>query len=137
MEYISYMDIETILKKYRTIAIVGLSPKPHRASYGVAANLQSCGYRIVPVRPGDGEILGEKVYNSLTEIPFPVDIVDVFRQSEAVGPIADEAIRIGAKVLWLQEGVTNREAEERARSEGLIVLSDLCILKECHRAGVI
>jgi len=131
------MDTQTILKKYRTVAIVGLSPKPDRASHRVASSLQKCGYRIVPVRPGGGEILGEKVYGSLTEIPFPVDIVDVFRQSETVGPIADEAIAIGAKVLWLQEGVTNPDAEERARAEGLTVLSDLCILKECHRAGVL
>jgi len=136
MEYTSYMDTEAILKKYRTVAVVGLSPKPDRPSYRVASRLQGCGFRIVPVRPGGGEILGEKVYGSLTEIPFPVEIVDVFRQSETVGPIADDAIRIGAKVLWLQEGITNPEAEERARKEGLTVLSDLCILKECHKAGL-
>lgn len=131
------MDTETILKKYRTVAIVGLSPKPDRPSYGVASRLQGCGYRIVPVRPGGGEILGEKVYGSLSEIPFPIEIVDVFRQSEAVGPIADEAVAIGAKVLWLQEGVTNPEAEERARAAGLTVVSDLCMLKECRRAGLL
>ncbi len=131
------MDIETILKQYRTVAVVGLSPKPDRASYRVASQLQRCGYRIVPVRPGGGEILGEKVYSTLSEIPFPVEVVDVFRQSEAVGPIADEAIKIGAKVLWLQEGVTNPEAEERARAAGLKVVSDLCMLKECRRVGVL
>ena len=130
------MDTSAILKKYRTVAIVGLSPKPERPSHGVAARLQNCGFRIVPVRPGGGEILGEKVYGSLSEIPFPVEIVDVFRQSETVGPIAEEAIKIGAKVLWLQEGITNPEAEEKARDAGLTVFSDLCILKECHRAGI-
>lgn len=131
------MDTKTILKEYRTIAVVGLSPKPDRASHQVASRMQGCGYRIVPVRPGGGEILGEKVYNSLLEIPFPVEIVDVFRQSETVGPIADEAIEIGAKVLWLQEGVTNQEAEDKARAAGLIVLSDICILKECRKAGLL
>lgn len=130
------MDTETILKTYGTVAVVGLSPDPDRASHRVAAQLQKCGYRIVPVRPGGGEILGEKVYGELTEIPFPVEIVDVFRRSEAVGPIADEAIAIGAKVLWLQEGVTNPEAEDKARAAGLEVVSDRCMLKECRRAGI-
>lgn len=136
MEYIIYMETEAILKKYRTVAIVGLSPKPDRVSHSVASRLQKCGFRIVPVRPGGGEILGEKVYSSLAEIPFPVEIVDVFRRSETIGPIADEAVNIGAKVLWLQEGITNPEAEERARAGGLTVFSDICILKECHRAGL-
>ena len=128
------MTIETILKQSKTIAVVGLSPKPDRASYGVASYMQSAGYRIVPVRPGEEEILGEKVYESLREIPFPVDIVDVFRRSETVGPIADEAIEIGAKVLWLQEGVTHPDAEEKARAAGLAVVSDRCILKEHRKA---
>ncbi len=128
------MAIETILKQSKTIAVVGLSPKPDRASYGVASYMQSAGYRIVPVRPGGDEILGEKVYESLREIPFPVDIVDVFRRSETVGPIADEAIEIGAKVLWLQEGVTHPDAEEKARAAGLAVVSDRCILKEHRKA---
>ncbi len=135
-EYTLKMTIETILKQSKTIAVVGLSPKPDRASYGVASYMQSAGYRIVPVRPGADEILGEKVYESLREIPFPVDIVDVFRRSEAVGPIADEAIEIGAKVLWLQEGVTHPDAEERARAAGLVVVSDRCILKEHRKAAL-
>ena len=130
------MTIETILKQSKTIAVVGLSPKPDRASYGVASYMQSAGYRIVPVRPGEEEILGEKVYESLREIPFPVDIVDVFRRSETVGPIADEAIEIGAKVLWLQEGVTHPDAEEKARAAGLAVVSDRCILKEHRKASL-
>ncbi|MDF1534987.1 MAG: CoA-binding protein [bacterium] len=130
------MDIETILKQSKTVAVVGLSSNPDRASHRVAAYLQQAGYRIVPVRPGEDEILGEKVYTSLKEIPFPVDIVDVFRKPDAVGPVVDEAIEIGAKVLWLQEGVTHPEAEDRARSAGLTVISDLCILSEHRKAAL-
>ena len=130
------MDIETILKQYKTVAVVGLSPKPDRASHGVASYLQKAGYRIVPVRPGGGEILGEEVYGSLQDIPFPVEIVDVFRKSEAVAAITDEAIEIGAKVLWLQEGVSDPVAEEKAQQAGMSVVSDLCILKEHRKAGL-
>ncbi|UCG39185.1 MAG: CoA-binding protein [bacterium] len=127
------MDIEQILTTYRTVAVVGLSPDPDRASHRVASYLQSAGFRIVPVRPDGDEILGEKVYHSLRDIPFPVEIVDVFRRSEAVGPIAEEAIAVGAKVLWLQEGVSNPEAEEMCRRAGLDVVSDRCILKDHRR----
>ena len=130
------MTIETILKQYKTVAVVGLSPNPDRPSYGVAAYLQRAGYRIVPVRPGEGEILGEKVYATLSDIPFPVEIVDVFRKSDAVGPIAEEAIRIGARVLWLQEGVSNQPAEQLCRDAGMEVVSDRCILKEHRMAGL-
>ena len=130
------MDIETILKQYKTVAVVGLSPKPDRASHGVASYLQEAGYRIVPVRPGGGEILGEEVYGSLQDIPFPVEIVDVFRKSEAVAAITDEAIEIGAKVLWLQEGVSDQVAEEKAQQAGMSVVSDRCILKEHRKAGL-
>lgn len=130
------MDIETILKQYKTVAVVGLSPKPDRASHGVASYLQEAGYRIVPVRPGGGEILGEEVYGSLQDIPFPVEIVDVFRKSEAVAAITDEAIEIGAKVLWLQEGVSDPVAEEKAQQAGMSVVSDRCILKEHRKAGL-
>ena len=130
------MDIETILKQYKTVAVVGLSPKPDRASHGVASYLQEAGYRIVPVRPGGGEILGEEVYGSLQDIPFPVEIVDVFRKSEAVAQITDEAIEIGAKVLWLQEGVSDPVAEEKAQQAGMSVVSDRCILKEHRKAGL-
>jgi len=129
------MDIESILKSYKTIAVVGLSPDPGRASNRVAAYMQSAGYRIVPVRPDGDEILGEKVYHSLDEIPFPVDIVDVFRRSETVVPVAREAVGIGARVFWLQEGITNEEAETLCRDAGLDVVSDRCILKE-HRKVV-
>ena len=124
-----YMDIKTVLTTSKTIAVVGISPDPSRASYGVASYLQSAGYRIVPVRPDGEEILGEKVYRTLTDIPFPVDIVDVFRKPETVPPIAREAVEIGARILWLQEGVGNPEAESIAREAGLTVVSDLCMLK--------
>lgn len=127
------MDIEKILTTAKTIAVVGLSSNPSRASYGVASYLQKAGYRIVPVRPGGGEILGEKVYDTLRDIPFPVDVVDVFRKPEAVPPIAKEAVEIGAKALWLQEGVGSPAGEAIAREGGLEVVSDRCMLKEHRR----
>jgi predicted CoA-binding protein len=127
------MDIETIFSTARTVAVVGISPDPSRASHGVASYLQSAGYRIIPVRPDGEEILGEKVYRTLSDIPFQVDIVDVFRKPEAAPPIAREAVAIGAKILWLQEGVGNHEAEAIAREGGLTVVSDLCMLKEHRR----
>jgi predicted CoA-binding protein len=126
------MDIESILKNSRTIAVVGLSADPGRASNRVASYMQSAGYRIVPVRPDGDEILGEKVYRSLGEIPFPVDIVDVFRRSETVVPVAEEAVKIGARVFWLQQGITNEQAEDHCRKAGLEVISDRCIMVE-HR----
>jgi predicted CoA-binding protein len=132
---IIYMDIRTILTTSKTVAVVGISPDSERASHRVASYLQSVGYRIVPVRPDGEEILGEKVYRSLRDIPFQVDIVDVFRKPEAVPPIANEAIEIGAGTLWLQEGVANPEAEAMARKAGLAVVSDRCMLKEHRRLG--
>ena len=119
-----------ILKASRTIAIVGLSSRQHRPSYGVAQYLQSVGYRIIPVNPGETEILGEKCYARLENIPERVDIVDIFRRSEFVPEIVESAIRIGARGVWMQEGVIHPEAAERARSAGLFVIMDTCILKE-------
>jgi predicted CoA-binding protein len=127
------MDIGTILTTSKTVAVVGLSPDPGRASHRVASYLQSAGYRIVPVRPDGEEILGEKVYRSLKDIPFPVDIVDVFRKSEAVPTVANEALEIGVRILWLQEGVSHPEAEAACREAGMVVVSDLCLLKEHRR----
>jgi predicted CoA-binding protein len=135
MEYISKMNIEAILKSYKTIAVVGLSADPGKASHRVASYLKSAGYTIVPVRPDGDEILGEKVYHSLKDIPFPIDIVDVFRRPETVMPIAREAVEIGAKVFWLQQGITNEEAEKFCREAGLEVVSDSCMLVE-HRQAV-
>jgi predicted CoA-binding protein len=129
------VDIQTILNTYKTIAVVGLSSNPERPSYRVASYLKSAGYKIVPVRPDGGEILGEKVYHSLVDIPFDIDIVDVFRKPETVMPIAREAVQIGAKVFWLQQGITNEEAESFCRNAGLEVISDRCMLVE-HRKAV-
>jgi predicted CoA-binding protein len=122
-----------LLRTARTIAVVGLSSKKWRASYGVAEFLQSSGYRIIPVNPKEKEVLGEKSYARLEDVPEKPDIVDVFRRSEAVPEIVDSAIRLGAKAVWMQEGVANEEAAARAQAAGLLVVQDTCILKMHHR----
>jgi predicted CoA-binding protein len=119
-----------ILKSSRTIAVVGLSSRGHRPSYGVAEYLQSAGYRVIPVNPNETEVLGEKSYARLEDIPEHVDIVDIFRRSEFVPEIVESAIRIGARGVWMQEGVVHPQAAERARSAGLFVIMNSCILKE-------
>lgn len=121
-----------ILKRYRTIAVVGLSSKRFRASYGVSEYMQAAGYRIIPVNPRESEVLGEKSYPDLDSIPEPVEIVNIFRDPQYVAPIVDSAIKIGAKVIWMQEGVVHEDAAEKARQAGLTVVMDRCILKE-HR----
>ena len=122
--------IAEILKSSKTIAVVGLSNRKFRPSYGVAEYLKSAGYRIIPVNPNETEILGEKCYARLEDIPEKVDIVDIFRRSEFVPEIMDSAISIGAHAVWMQEGVVNPEAAEKARRAGLFVAMDLCMLKE-------
>lgn len=119
-----------LLKTSKTIAIVGLSRRRHRPSYGVAEYLKSVGYRIIPVNPAETQILGEKCYARLEDIPEHVDIVDIFRRSEFVPEIVESAIRIGARGVWMQEGVIHPEAAERARRAGLFVIMNTCILKE-------
>jgi predicted CoA-binding protein len=126
-------EIAELLRTARTIAVVGLSSKKWRASYGVAEYLQSAGYRIVPVNPRESDVLGEKSYARLEDVPEKPDIVDVFRRSEAVPEIVDAAIRCGAKAVWMQEGVVHEEAAARARAAGLLVVMDTCILREHHR----
>ena len=126
-------QIAELLRTARVIAVVGLSSKKWRASYGVSEFLQSVGYRIIPVNPKEQEVLGEKAYACLEDIFEKPDIVDVFRRSEAVPEIVDSAIRIGARAVWMQEGVANEEAAARARAAGLLVVQDTCILKEHHR----
>ncbi|MGA9882911.1 MAG: CoA-binding protein [Candidatus Acidiferrales bacterium] len=122
--------VSEILKSSRTIAVVGLSSRKFRPSYGVAEYLQSAGYRIIPVNPAETEVLGEKCYARLEDIPERVDIVDIFRRSEFVPEIVEAAIGIGARAVWMQEGVMHAEAAERARRAGLLVVMDTCILKE-------
>jgi predicted CoA-binding protein len=121
---------EEILITSKHVAVVGLSPKANRPSFKVAAYLKEQGYKIIPVNPQEREVLGELSYPDLDSIPGPVDVVDIFRRSELVPPIVEEAIKIGAKVVWMQEGVINEDAAERARDAGLKVVMDRCMLKE-------
>ena len=125
--------IRDILKNSRTIAVVGLSPNPDRPSHRVAGYLKEKGYRIIPVNPMADEILGERSYPDLASIPEEVGVVDIFRSSEEVPPIVEEAIGIGARAVWMQEGVVNEEAAARARGAGLMVVMDRCMLKEHKR----
>ena len=125
--------IRELLSRSKVIAVVGLSSKTHRPSYGVSRYMQSAGYRIIPVNPLEKEVLGEKSYARLEDVPVQVDIVDVFRRSEHVPPVVESSIAIGAKAVWLQEGVVHEEAAARARSAGLEVVMDRCILKEHAR----
>jgi uncharacterized protein len=120
-------ELYKILKEARTIAVVGASPNHERPSYGVMQALKHAGYKIIPVNPGHDEILGEKAYASLADIPGKVDIVDVFRRPEHTPDVAREAVKIGAKVLWLQLGIANDEAAQVAKAGGLTVVMDSCI----------
>lgn len=120
-------EIAAVLRSYRVVAVVGLSADPGRASYQVAQYLQNHGYRIVPVNPGCQEILGEKCYPSLRDIPFPVEVVDIFRKVEAIPAIVDEAIAVGAKAVWLQLGLEEPQSAQRARQAGLQVVQNRCM----------
>lgn len=122
--------IRTLLERIRTIAVVGLSPRPERPSHGVAAALRRFGYRIIPVRPGVESVLGEKAYPDLKSLPQPVDLVDVFRAPQYVAKIVEDCIALKVPALWLQEGVVNEAAAERARQAGLFVVMDRCIYKD-------
>jgi predicted CoA-binding protein len=128
-------DIKKILSNFKAVAVVGISPKEDRPSYIVASYLKSKGYRIIPVRPDGEEILGEKVYHSLAEIPneIGVEVVDIFRKSEDVPPIVEEAIQRGAKVVWMQEGVFHKGAAAKAEKAGLKVVMDRCMKKDHQR----
>jgi hypothetical protein len=123
---------ENLLRSSRTIAVVGLSNRRSRPSFGVSEYMQSQGYKIIPVNPNEDEILGEKSLATLDDVHEKVDIVDIFRRSESVPEIVDAAIRIGARGIWMQEGVVHEEAAAKAREAGLEVVMDRCILKE-HR----
>jgi len=125
-------NIPEILKSSRTIAVVGLSGNPMRESNGVSAYMQRSGYRIIPVNPQETEVLGERSYARLEDVPDKIDIVNVFRRPEYTPEIVESAIKVGAKTVWMQEGVVNEAAAARAREAGLEVVMDKCILKE-HR----
>jgi predicted CoA-binding protein len=118
--------IHKVLRDSKTIAVVGLSPKPHRPSHQVASYLMEVGYTIIPVNPGQSTILGRTCYPNLRAIPTPVDMVDIFRRQEAVLPIVEDAISIGAQFIWMQEGIVNKEAAAKAESAGLTVIMNRC-----------
>ncbi len=126
-------EIAKLLRETRVIAVVGLSNRPWRASYGVSEYMQSAGYRVIPVNPREQEVLGEKAYASLEDVPEPVDMVNIFRRSDFVPEIVESAIRIGAKSIWMQEGVVHEAAAKRALEAGLAVVMDRCLLKEHRR----
>jgi hypothetical protein len=126
-------EIRELLRRARAIAVVGLSPRTDRPSHGVAAQMQRFGYRIIPVRPAVESVLGEKAYASLREVPDRFDLVDVFRAPEYVDRIVEECIALGAPAIWLQEGVVNIPAAERARQAGLTVVMDRCVYREYLR----
>jgi predicted CoA-binding protein len=123
----SDQEIYKILSEAKTIAVVGASPNPERTSHAIMKKLQQWGYHCIPVNPGQNEILGEKCYPDLSSIPESIDIIDVFRKPEHTPPIAQEAAKIKAKVLWLQQGISNDEAAEIAKENGLTVIQDYCI----------
>lgn len=134
-EFANPGTIARILHDYRTIAVVGLSDKPDRPSFDVASYLQAQGYRIIPVNPKLSRVLGEEAYPDLLSIPFGVEIVDIFRRSEEVLPIVQAAVEKGVKAVWMQEGVINKQAAEKARAAGLDIVMDRCMLKEHRRLG--
>jgi len=131
--YTAEPDIRQILDTCRTIAVVGLSHKTFRASHGVSLYMQQQGYRIIPVNPEETEVLGEKAYARLEDVPGKIDLVDIFRRSEFAAPIVDSAIQVGAQAVWMQEGVEDAQAAEKARAAGLLVVMDRCLLKEHRR----
>ncbi len=122
--------LTAILERYRTLAVVGLSSKTTRPSHGVASYMQAHGYRIIPVNPNETSVLGEKAYATLDDVPEPLEVVVIFRRPEHVPQVVERAIRKGAKVVWMQEGIEHAEAARRAREAGLVVVEDRCILKE-------
>jgi predicted CoA-binding protein len=129
----SKQTINQILDECQTIAVVGLSSSPMRPSNGVARYMKQKGYKVIPVNPNEESVFGEKAYPSLADVPGKIDLVDIFRRSEEAGAAVDEAIRLGAKAVWLQEGVIDQDAAGRAQDAGLLVVMDRCWLKEHAR----
>ena len=126
-------EIKALLQRVKIIAVVGFSPKPARASYGVAHRMQQFGYRIVPVRPGISEGLGEKAYPDLLSVPRPVDLVNVFRSGEYVAEVVDQCLQLGIKNIWMQEGAEDEVSAERARAAGMTVVMGRCIMRDYTR----
>jgi uncharacterized protein len=129
-------QIRDLLVRARTIAVVGLSPRPERPSHRIAQRLKSWGYRVVPVRPALSEVLGEKAYSRLADVPGRIDLVNVFRAAEQVGPIVEQCIALSLPAIWIQEGIVNEPAAEHARAAGMVVVMDRCILVEYRRLMV-
>ena len=127
--------IKRILDECRTIAVIGLSSDPSRASHGVAAFMQRSGCKVIPVNPNETEVLGEKAYGHLSEVPVDVDLVDIFRRPDKAGEAVDDAISAGARAVWMQEGVIDTAAAERAEEAGLLVVMNRCWLTEKYRYG--
>lgn len=123
-------DMRALLGRVKTIAVVGLSPKPDRPSYVVARAMQRYGYRIIPVRPATAEVLGEKCYPSLADVPDKIDLVDVFRAAEHIPAIVDACLALGLPAIWIQEGIVHDAAAEKARAAGMTVVMDRCIYKD-------
>lgn len=123
-------EIKALLQQVKTIAVVGLSPKQERPSFTVSRAMQALGYRIVPVRPGVREVLGEPAYARLADIPFGVGLVNVFREATAIPGVVEECLAIGAQAIWIQEGIVHEAAAEQARAAGLTVVMNRCIWKE-------
>jgi predicted CoA-binding protein len=130
------LELTSVLTSTRTIAMVGASSNPDRASFGVFSRLVRVGYRVIPVNPFETTVQGERAYPTLSAVPERIDLVDVFRRPEATPPIADEAVRVGAKVLWLQLGIVNEDAAARARAGGLVVVMDACLAVVVGQLGV-
>lgn len=126
-------EITDLLRSTKTIAVVGLSSDPARPSFGVSRFLQRQGFRIIPVNPNETEVLGERAYRSVKDVPHPIDIVNVFRRPARVPEVVDEALLKGARCIWMQEGVVNHEAAKKAEAAGMAVVMDRCILKELAR----
>ncbi len=124
---------EEMISNSHTIAVVGLSPKPDRPSHQVARYLKEHGYRITPVNPTVAEVLGEKSYSDLRSVPEPIDLVNIFRRSEVVLPVVEEAIEVGVKHIWMQDGVINQKAADKAIASGLLVVMDDCIMRQHKR----
>ena len=123
-----------LLRRVKNIAIVGLSPNPDRPSHGVARSMQGFGYNVIPIHPAAREILGVKAYPRLADVPVPIDLVDVFRRAEFIDEIVDACIALGVKALWIQEGIINEPAAERARAAGMIVVMDRCIYRDYRQS---